>query len=102
MNTYLKLAIGATALVGVLLIGINLAPAGSGVATGPASSDSTSTRPEHSPAASMHSSPSPTESPGPTQEPPPAAFPAAGVLAIGRHSMTREGVTFSLEITTSG
>lgn len=102
MNTYLKLAIGATALVGVLLIGINLTPAGSGVATGPASSDSTSTRPEHSPAASLHSSPSPTESLRPTQEPTPTAFPAAGVLAIGRHSMTREGVTFSLEITTSG
>lgn len=44
-------------------------------------------------------SPTATPSPSPTPE---AALPEAGPLAIGRHSMTLDGVRFSIDIRTDG
>jgi hypothetical protein len=86
MNFVAKLATAAAAVVVVAIVGYNLLPASSGVGGGPAVSPS--------------ASPSPTSRPTPS--PTPRAFPAAGDLSIGRHSLTEEGVTFTLELTTAG
>jgi hypothetical protein len=82
MNTFAKLAIGAAAVVVIAVAGINLLPTSGGVGGGPA----------------VTPSPSPQPSPSPT----PRAFPEPGDLSIGRHSLTMEGVTFTLELTTPG
>jgi hypothetical protein len=86
MNTFAKFAIAAAAVVVVAIAGINLLPGGSGVGGGPAVSPS----------------PSPSATPTPSPSPTTAAFPPAGELAIGRHSMTKAGVPFSLNVPTSG
>jgi hypothetical protein len=80
MNTYTKLAIAAAAVVVVAFALTRLLPA-NGVG-GPLPT------------------PSPTAAPTPTAAV--AAFPPSGELAIGRHSITQEGVTYSLNIATSG
>ena len=86
MNVFAKLAIAAAAVVVIAVIGINLLPVSSGAGgNGPA--------PSPSPSATATPSPSPT---------PVAVFPPAGVLAIGRHAMTLEGVPFTLNVPTSG
>jgi hypothetical protein len=84
MHTYAKLAIAAVAVVAVAVVAINLLPASGGVGGGPAVSPS--------PSATTLPSPSPTSA---------AVFPPAGKLAIGRHSMTIEGVPFSFNVPTS-
>jgi hypothetical protein len=90
MNTFAKLAIAAAAVVVVAIIGINLLPARGGVGGGPALSPSPTLLP----------TPTPTPKPSPSASP--AAFPPAGALAIGRHSMTRGGVPLSIDVPTSG
>jgi hypothetical protein len=85
MNTIAKLAIAAAAVVVVAVIGINLLPASGRVGGGPAVS------------------PSPSVTPVPSQSPRAAtAFPNSGELAIGRHSMIREGVAFSINVAAPG
>lgn len=95
MNTYAKFAIGAAAVVVVAVIGINLLPRTSGVG---------GSAPTVSP--SLAPSPSPVPSPLPTSRPSPspaaAVLPPAGDLAIGRHDLTLNGVSFSLAVPTSG
>jgi hypothetical protein len=81
MNSFAKLAIATAAVVAIAVIGYSLLPARDQADVG-------------GPAAS----PSPSLSPSPA----PAAFPPAGVLAIGqRHSITLEGrrVTFTVPTT---
>ena len=85
MNTIAKLAIAAAAVVVVAVIGINLLPASGRVGGGPAVS------------------PSPSVTPVPNPSPRAAtAFPNSGELAIGRHSMIREGVQFSIDVAAPG
>jgi len=86
MNTFAKLAIAAAAVVVIAFAGIRLLPASGGVGGGPAVSPS----------------PSPSQQPSPS--PAPAyAYPPAGDLAIAtRHSLTVEGVPFSLIVPTYG
>ena len=84
MNTTAKFAIAAAAVVLVAVVGINLLPSTGGVG---------------GTAASFSPSPTPNSSlpPNPAQ-----AFPPAGELAIGRHSMIREGVRFSIDVAAPG
>jgi hypothetical protein len=90
MNTFAKLTIAAAAVVVVAVVGINLLPASSGVGGS-------------APAVSSSPSPSPSPTPQPSPSPTPAAvFPPAGELAIGRHSMTLDGVPLSFGVPTSG
>jgi hypothetical protein len=86
MNTFAKFAMAAAAVVVVAAVGINLLPARTGVGGGP----------------TITPSPSPTPTPQPSPSLTPRAFPAPGDLSIGRHSLTMEGVTFTLELTTPG
>jgi hypothetical protein len=86
VNTTAKFAIAAAAVVLVAVVGINLLPSTGGVG---------------GIAASL--SPSPTATPTSSLPPNPAeSFPPAGELAIGRHSMIREGVRFSINVAASG
>ena len=79
MNTYAKLAIAAAAVVVVAFALTRLLPA-NGVG-GPLLT------------------PSPAPTPTATAA---AAFPPSGELAVGRHSITQEGVTYTFNIATSG
>jgi hypothetical protein len=88
MNVYAKLAIVAAAVLVVAVIGFNLLPASGGIGGGPAA-----TLPLVSPV------PTPTSTPSPT---PVADFPPMGELAIGRHSMVREGVQLSMRVVAPG
>ena len=87
MNAFAKLATAAAALVVVAVAGIMLLPASGGVG-GPSGSPS--------PSAAPSLTPSPSAAPGS------AVFPRRAELPIGRHTMTREGVTFSISVPTSG
>jgi hypothetical protein len=87
MNTYARLAIAATAVVVVAVVGINLLPASGGVGGGSAVS------PSRPPSPTLLPSPSPT---------PATDFPPAGELAIGRHSMIRAGVPYSINVAAPG
>ena len=84
VNTPVKFAIAAAAVVVVAVVGINLLPSTGGVGGTAAST-----------------SPSPTTT---SSLPPKSAgsFPPEGELAIGRHSMIREGVRFSINVATPG
>jgi hypothetical protein len=84
VNMYAKVAIAATAVVVVTAVGMNLLQSTTGVGGGTAASPPPSPLPSNL-------SPSPGD-----------AFPAAGELTIGRHSMTREGVRFSIDVATPG
>lgn len=91
MNLYAKLAIVAAAVLVVAVIGMNMLPAGGRVGGGPAAT------PTPTP------TPSPTPTPQPSPPPSPAAvFPPDGELAIGRHSMVREGIPFSMSVVAPG
>jgi hypothetical protein len=81
MNTYTKLAIAAAAVLVVAFTITRLLPA-NGVG-GPVPT------------------PSPSAVPGPSAAAA-AVFPPSGELAIGRHSITQEGMTYSFNIATSG
>jgi hypothetical protein len=84
VNTTAKFAIAAAAVVLVAVVGINLLPSTGGVG---------------GTAASLSPSPTPTPS---LPLNPVESFPPAGELAIGRHSMTREGVRFSINVAAPG
>jgi len=84
VNTYGKVAIAAAAVVVVAVVGINLLPASGGFGAG-----------------GVSPSPSPTVLPSPSPRPV-TAFPNSGELAIGRHSMIREGVEFSITVAAPG
>jgi hypothetical protein len=83
MNAVVKIAIAAVAVAVVAVVGINLLSAGNGPRAGIAVS--------------------PSSAPSPTFQPSPSAgaavvFPPAGELAIGRHAVTIDGVSFSFEV----
>lgn len=83
MNNIVKIAIALAAVVVVAVVGYQLLPGTGGVGGGP----------------------SPTPSPAPTLSPSPAAelpFPPEGALAVGRHSMTLNGVRLSINVATPG
>jgi hypothetical protein len=82
MNNTVRIAVAAAALVAVVLVGIQLFR-GANVGAQPSSSPTLA----------------PTPSPSAT---PAAAFPPAGAMAVGRHSMTLAGVPLSIELTTTG
>jgi hypothetical protein len=86
MNTFAKLTIAAAAVLVLAVVGINLLPRSGGNVGGPAATPA----------------PSPTLSPSPEPSTSPAAFPPAGELAVGRHSMTRNGIRLSVTLPTSG
>jgi hypothetical protein len=86
MNALSKFAIAAAAVVAIAIVGINLLPRTGGDIGGV-----------------------PTAVPSPTPTPAPSvsatlapSFPPAGDLAIGRHSMVREGVKLSFAVSTPG
>jgi hypothetical protein len=89
MNLYAKLAIVAAAVLVVAVVGINLLPAGGGVGGVPAATPTPV--PSHAQ--------TPTSSPSPTLA---ADFPPIGELAVGRHSMVREGIPFSMSVLAPG
>ncbi|MEK6720662.1 MAG: hypothetical protein AABZ33_08355 [Chloroflexota bacterium] len=85
MNNLAKLAIAIAAVAVVAVVGYNLLPGTGGVGGGP----------------------SPTPSPAPTPAPTPSpatalTFPARGELAVGRHSMTLNGVRLSINVAAPG
>jgi hypothetical protein len=80
MNTFAKFLIAAAAVVVIAIVGINLLPrTGGDVGGGPIASPSPSPAPVSSPSASI-------------------VFPAAGILAAGRHTLTEDGTVFSLQV----
>ena len=91
MNTYAKILIAAAAVVVVAVVGLNLLPANGGV--GGAASPSPTASPTPSPSPSWGLRTEPTFAVG--------AFPKSGSLSVGRHTMTQNGIAFSLEIATS-
>jgi hypothetical protein len=86
MNSLAKFAIAAAAVLVVAVVGINLLPRSGGVGVQP-------------PSASPSPSPSQSASPSPSAE---VAFPPDGELAVGEHSMTRNGLRLSVTLATSG
>jgi hypothetical protein len=90
MNATAKLATVAAAVAAVALIAIIAMPRGSGGIGGPTPSSQAA-----SPSSSMTAQPSPSSTTA-------AAHPKMGELAIGRHSLTREGRTFSIALRTEG
>ena len=90
MNLYAKLAIVAAAVLVVAVIGMTMLPAGGRVGGGPAATPTLQT-------------PTPTTpTPQPSPPSPAADFPLNGDLAIGPHSMVREGVPFSMSVVAPG
>jgi hypothetical protein len=87
MNNALRIAAAAAAVLVVALIGIQLFAGGNVGGPGP------------SPSQSESPTLAPTPSPSAT---PAAAFPPAGAMEVGRHSMTLAGVPLSIELTTTG
>jgi hypothetical protein len=86
VNSTAKFAIAAAAVVVVAVVGFNLLPSTGGVG-------------------GTAASPSLTPTPTPTSSLPPNPaeyFPPSGELAIGRHSMIREGVRFSINVAAPG
>jgi hypothetical protein len=81
VNTVVKVALATAAVVVVAIVGINLLPASGGVGGAPASSPSSSVASPSGPSARLAD-----------------AFPPAGELAIGRVSMIRNGVPFSIDV----
>jgi len=89
MNTYLKLAVAAAAVVVVAVVGINLLPAQNGQTGGPAAT--ASSVPTEAPAPS----PTPDRSPGPRPADP---FPPEGPIAPGTHTAILDGVSLSFMV----
>jgi hypothetical protein len=83
MNTFAKLATATVAVVVVAVVGYNLLPFRGGSGGGP--------------------TPTPSSSPAPTPAPTPTAstsiaFPPAGPLEAGRHTLTESGTVFSIQV----
>jgi len=91
MNANAKMATVAAAVAAVVLIAIVAMPRGSSGIGGPTPSAPPAASP--SPSGTVQPSPSSTTA---------AAHPRIGTLAIGRHSLTREGKTFSIAVSTDG
>ena len=87
MNNIVRIALAATAVVVVAFIGYQFLAAPNVGGPGPAPSQA------ESPTVAPTSTPSPT---------PVDAFPVEGALEIGRHSVTVDGVQFSLDLATAG
>lgn len=85
MSNALRVAVAAAAVLVVALIGIQLFGGTNVGGPGPSQSESPSLAPTPSPSAT-----------------PAAAFPPAGAMEVGRHSMTLAGVPLSIELTTTG
>lgn len=84
MNTVAKLATSLAAVIVAAVVVVNLLPGTGGPGGGP--------------------TPSPTPSPTAIPSPSPApsiVFPPEGALAAGRHSMTRGGISLSINVPTS-
>ena len=86
MNTYTRVAITAAAVLIVAMVGFALLPRNGGPGVD----------------ASPSPSPSPTVHPTPSPTPGAYVFPAQGELAIRRHSLTVEGISFSVDVPVSG
>jgi hypothetical protein len=86
MNSYLKYAIAAAAVVIVAVVGINLMAPGGGQVGGPAATPTASPRP----------SPTPDRTAGPR---PTDALPPEGPLAAGTYTVPLEGVAVSFTLT---
>jgi hypothetical protein len=85
MNTFAKLLVAAVAVAVVAIVGITLLPAG-GVG-GPPVAASPSPSPTPTPSAVAIGSASPQ-----------IVFPPAGPLTAGRHTLTEDGMTFSIQV----
>jgi hypothetical protein len=93
MNTFAKFAVSAAAVVLAALVGINLLPGGGvGGDPFPSSTSSLAASPTRSSTPSLRPEPSPIAD----------AFPAAGQLAVGRHTVSQNGIQFSFEVSTTG
>lgn len=87
MSNFVRIALAAAAAVLIVVVGLQFF--GNSNTGGPGPSPSQSESPTLAP----------TPSPSAT---PPAAFPPAGAMEVGRHSMTLAGVPLSIELTTTG
>jgi hypothetical protein len=87
MTNTIRIAVAAAAVLVVAFIGLQFF--GGTNLGGPAPSPSQSVSP------SLEPTPSPSATPA-------AAFPAPGVMAVGRHSMTLAGVPLSIELKATG
>jgi hypothetical protein len=87
MNTFAKFAIAAAAALVVALVGYNLLPSDTGRGG----------IPPVSPSPSMTVSPTITASPSPSPSPSDLAFPPAGPISAGRHSMILSGKSLSVD-----
>lgn len=97
MNTYLKLALAAAAVVVVAVIGFNLLPVGNGQTGNP------SATPTPTPTLTPTVAPTPDRTPGPTPGPTPVAlFPPVGPISAGTHTAVLEGVTVSFTVPEDG
>jgi len=101
MNQVLKVAAAGAVVVFAILVGLSLLSA-----KNEPTSAAKSLAPTQVASPSLASpSPARTQPPSSTSQPSSVAtleFPAAGELEVGRHSMTREGVTFSIDVPTPG
>lgn len=93
MNTYVKLAIAAAAVVVVAVIGFNLLPADN--------------RQTGSPSPTPAASPTPATTPTPTVAPTPrptavAVFPPAGPISPGTYTAVLEGIRVSFTVSATG
>jgi hypothetical protein len=89
MNSYLRYAIAAAAVVIVAVIGINVLPGVIGQSVGPSATPSPS--------------PSPTPTAVPTPSPTAAAlFPPLGPISAGTHTAVLEGITVSFTVPADG
>lgn len=85
MHPYVKFATATAAVVVVAVVGLNMLSAGGGFAGAPTAS------------------PSPSPTPTPNATPIGATvFPVAGDVAIGRHDLVIEGVSFSIDVPMDG
>jgi hypothetical protein len=99
MNLFAKLATAAAiALVAVVVV-VNLQPSGM---PGPGTITSPTLTPSPSVPASPPGSPNVWDSLPPEPTPQIGAFPAKGVLTVGRHPFSQNGVKFSLEVSGPG
>ena len=90
MNLYTKLAVGAAAILVVIVLGYQLLPRQTSTIGGP------------SPTPLVTSPPTPTAPATAQPTPKPDVVPPQGPLAIGRHPLNLEGVPMSFEVTTAG
>jgi hypothetical protein len=86
MNTFAKLATAIAAVLVAAVVGVGLLQPGGGPGEGP------------TPSPSPSASPSPSPTPPPQLSPAAIAFPPAGAVAPGRHTLTESGISFSIQV----